>query len=429
MKYNELFEKIRKSSKISEKESLLREGIDENLKKILSLTFNPYINFYIKKYKKETACGAIDISTDTGILYVSEALNKIAQRVVTGKAGITYIGFVRSELTADSQDIFDKILARDLKIGINESTINKVSPGLIPTFDVALANTFDPDKHTKLLEASRHYIARKIDGCRLVSIKKNGKWSFWSRQGKEFDTLSVLEDDLNRNITEDNIVLDGELCSVDSNGDENFSDIMKLIRKKDSQIKNPMYLTFDCLSLEDFENGSSITKFSKRYESLKNIVSGCTRAKALEQVEYSEEKFAELTKKSIDNNWEGLILRRDCEYKSGRSNDLLKCKQFLDFETTVMDTENGMLTFANAGSGHETIECMSAIKIEYKGNIVSVGSGFTKEERLHYFNSPQDIVGKIVTVKYFEESNDSKTGKLSLRFPTVTCVWGNKREY
>ena len=40
---------------------------------------------------------------------------------------------------------------------------------------------------------------------------------------------------------------------------------------------------------------------------------------------------------------------------------------------------------------------------------------------------PQDIVGKIVTIKYFEETRN-KNGSYSLRFPVVKTVHGAKRE-
>ena len=43
-------------------------------------------------------------------------------------------------------------------------------------------------------------------------------------------------------------------------------------------------------------------------------------------------------------------------------------------------------------------ECLSNITIEHKGCKVNVGSGFSKEQREMYFKSPQDIIGKTVTI-------------------------------
>ena len=43
------------------------------------------------------------------------------------------------------------------------------------------------------------------------------------------------------------------------------------------------------------------------------------------------------------------------------------------------------------------------------------------------YNNPKDIVGKEITVQYFEESQD-KTGKYSLRFPVCKTVYENGRQ-
>jgi hypothetical protein len=37
-------------------------------------------------------------------------------------------------------------------------------------------------------------------------------------------------------------------------------------------------------------------------------------------------------------------------------------------------------------------------------------------------------MGAIITVQYFEESMDSRTQQLSLRFPTLKIVHGKQRE-
>ena len=74
-----------------------------------------------------------------------------------------------------------------------------------------------------------------------------------------------------------------------------------------------------------------------------------------------------------------------------------------------------------------TIQTMTNVLIEHKGNTVSVGSGFSLDERNHYYNNPNDIVGKEITVQYFEESKD-KTGKVSLRFPVCKAVYQNGRQ-
>ena len=68
---------------------------------------------------------------------------------------------------------------------------------------------------------------------------------------------------------------------------------------------------------------------------------------------------------------------------------------------------------------------LSQVWIEHKGYKVKVGSGWSHEQRLQYKDG--SIVGKIITVQYFEETKNQEGG-ISLRFPTVKHVHGEKRE-
>ena len=71
-------------------------------------------------------------------------------------------------------------------------------------------------------------------------------------------------------------------------------------------------------------------------------------------------------------------------------------------------------------------EMLSNIIIEHKGNKVGVGSGFTIDERKKYYANPEWLVGKTVTIQYFEESKN-KDGEYSLRFPVLKHIYENGR--
>lgn len=70
---------------------------------------------------------------------------------------------------------------------------------------------------------------------------------------------------------------------------------------------------------------------------------------------------------------------------------------------------------------------LGTILCEYKGNIVKVGSGFTDEQRNYYWNNSDEIVDKIITVKYKEETKN-KDGSYSLQFPVFQTVRFDKAE-
>ena len=111
--------------------------------------------------------------------------------------------------------------------------------------------------------------------------------------------------------------------------------------------------------------------------------------------------------------------------KGKRSNDLLKVKKFFDEEYIVKGVENSIHRIIVDGLEVEE-EMLSNVIIEHKGCDVGVGSGFNQEERRLYFNSPLLIIGKTITVQYFEETLN-QDGCHSLRFPVVKHIYENGR--
>ena len=125
------------------------------------------------------------------------------------------------------------------------------------------------------------------------------------------------------------------------------------------------------------------------------------------------------------NNWEGCMLRRDMPYKRGRSKDLLKIKGMQDAEYQVVRVETGKAVYNEGGS--KEYDIVSALVIKHRGNEVKVGSGLSKEQRINWFKNPEEIIGKTITVQYFEETQDSKTKEYSLRFPVLKMVYEDGR--
>lgn len=103
---------------------------------------------------------------------------------------------------------------------------------------------------------------------------------------------------------------------------------------------------------------------------------------------------------------------------------MLKYKEWQDAEYTVVGTETSRQHLYVDGVLAER-EALASVWIEHKGHRVSVGSGFTTEQRLRYARKPEEIVGKEITVAYFGESEaaDREAGVMSLRFPRVKKVW------
>ena len=213
---------------------------------------------------------------------------------------------------------------------------------------------------------------------------------------------------------------------------ENFSSIMKQIRRKEHTISNAKYLIFDIIDGSAFRNKLGNKAYSSRYTELNAYLynakeKGFNHLEVVTQTSIAnEEHYIELMNSADSQGWEGLILRNsNSVYEGKRSKSMLKCKSFHDAEYTVIDLEIGPFRMIENGL-EVTKEVLSNVVIEHKGNKVSVGSGFSIEEREYFKTHPNEILNKVITVKYFEETKN-QSGNYSLRFPTVKVIHGNKR--
>ena len=420
--------RLKSTNSTNDKIDIIKEYNDDYIiKQVLKYTYSPFKQFHltsatVKKNKKlEPREGYNDL------FYLLDALTK---RTITGHEAIQSVKGYTQHMEEWQQDLVFCILDKNLKTRTGADLINKAIPKCVPTFKVALANSYDKQKGKVNFDTQTWFASHKLDGVRCLAIvDENGTCNFFSRQGKTFDTLDTLKNEI-EGLNLRNIVFDGEVCVVDKNGAEDFQGIMKEIKRKDHTIENPKYKIFDYLMLEEFDTQVSkrslsdrLGKFNMVYNTF-NEQLNCIDLLEQWKVE-SEEHFQELAELATKNNWEGLILRKDCEYKGKRSNDLLKVKKFFDEEYVVKSIETSIHRIIVDGLEVEE-EMLSNVVIEHKGCDVGVGSGFDQSERRKYFKNPELIVGKTITVQYFEETLN-QDGCHSLRFPVVKHVYENGR--
>jgi DNA ligase-1 len=356
-----------------------------------------------------------------------DLLDDLKNRKITGHDAIAAVNsFI--EHHSDYEELIHCVIDKDLKTRAGDKIINKAIPDHIPEFSVALADKYEP----KLVDwEDGWYVSRKIDGARCIGIvDSSGDTAFYSRTGKIFDTLDVVRDGI-KSLNISNVVLDGELCLVDEDGNEDFQGVMKELRKKDHTIPNPSFKIFDMITLDEFysKKGDKNRPYSIRYnnlrETMKNNGCVCLSLLAQEKIE-NDDHFQEWVKRGTDYGWEGVMLRADEPYKGKRSKDLLKVKKFFDDEYEVVDVEMGPFRYVLNGKEHEET-MLSCVTIKHKGHDVRVGSGFSIDQRQDFYKNPNKIRGKQILVQYFEETKN-QDGGISLRFPTFKYLYGEKRD-
>ena len=440
-------EEIRATNSRILKEEILKKWWDEYLKQIERNNDNePLASFidlfrYVYNYDTQFYITSANILkkdlTEKGLfagkhyIFIWDLLSDLSNRVITGHQAIMAVQQFLKKHTESQQKLILDIIDKDLKCGLSEVTINKVCGDIIKTYNVALANKYDPKKH---ILTNDWVIERKLDGVRCNVINRNGVIKCYSRQGKEITTLGKLVDELQGHLP-NNTVLDGEVCLVDENGLESFQGIMKEIKRKNYTIENPLLLAFDYLTLQEFEAKDGATIYTERMKCLKewyNLQNWNTQNKVAKHLSivnyehYSPEVLKEWNERVKEYHWEGLMFRKDTGYEGKRTNNLLKYKMFMDEEFKVLAVEEGDAQELIDGKMVK-IKCVGSLVIEYKGNKVNVGTGLSLAQRKRWYEHPEEIVGKTITVKFFEPTQN-QDGTWSLRFPVLKYIYEEDRD-
>lgn len=430
----EIIDQISNTPGSKDKMTILEQNMSPLLKQIFNDTYDTSRNYHIKKFIEPSGAGEMTIEDNYQVFH--NMLNNLNSRLVTGNAAIEFVSNTIALYSSKDQDILCRILDRNLKIGISRDNFNKISGGAIDKFSVALAKKLDEVKGVDILDGT-WYVSRKLDGCRCIAICTINSIDgmsveFKSRQGKTFNTLGNLVDSVKQFFSNFNpgiYVLDGELCIIDENGDEHFDWVMKEITRKNHTIEKPCYKIFDMLQYGWFVGDDDSPEFHLRYKTMKQTYLD-TMPENIQLVEQelieNQEVLDKWQDRVIKGNWEGLMVRKgDSIYEGKRTKNLLKIKAMQDAEYIVEDVIMGKVTYNEGGS--KEYDAASALVIRHRGSEVKVGSGLSKEQRLRWFDHPEEIIGKTVTIQYFEETMDSKTGEPSLRFPVLKYIYEDGR--
>jgi len=418
-------EQMRATSSSLEKVEILKKQ-SEFIKKVLEYTYNPYKQYYVTIKTCKKNFNLRNLSPDEDLF---ELLDALSNRESTGHDAIARVNSF-TNVYEEYEDLIHSIIDKDLKTRTGAKVINKAFPNLIPEFNVALAQNYEP-KLASFGEGygETWYASRKLDGVRCLAVTDEmGKCTLYSRMGKEFTTLNKIKYAIEATGII-NYVFDGEICLLDKDGNEDFQSVMKELRRKDHQIENPTFMIFDMIHKTEFGKGKSTDILSERLHTLRTWLGPRYDTKEtlryLDQAVITDERHFDIwAQMATDNNWEGFMLRKDTEYEGKRSKNLLKVKKFFDAEYEVLGWDIDTHEVVRDGKS-VSMTMLSQVWINHKDHIVKVGSGFSQEQRLQYMDG--SIVGKTITVQYFEETANDKGG-ISLRFPTVKHIYDNERD-
>lgn len=410
--FNEFVKEITASaSRKYKQEVLAKYKDDEVVKQYLKIAYDPYLVFGIseKKLHKQVSCVAYHADNVFDLFYWLEKHNTGTDTAI--KICQETLAVIASE-DQEAAALLEELICKDLSIGVDSKTINSVMPGLIPTFDVQLANKyFDKPEY---VEGKEFAITTKIDGGRIIAIKENGSVSFFTRAGQRYEGLVDLEKEMLDRIP-DNFVLDGEITLLDyKNYDSKdaYKQAMKITRA-DSEKHGVKMLVFDGMPVVDWKTQYCQLSWNARRKALEIIFTKDTYVYfELLPVLYQgtdTSKITELLDAEIARKQEGVMINIcDAKYDFKRTNSLLKVKKMNTLDLQIIGFEEG--------SGRLT-GTLGAILVRYKDdNVVKVGSGFTDWLREEIWKNQGKYLDTICEISYFETSTNADGGE-SLRFP------------
>lgn len=317
------------------------------------------------------------------------------------------------------KELYIKLLSKTLRLGITAKTVNKIIPGLIPEWEVQQA--YPIDKYP-IAEGTAFWLTQKLNGVRATFY--NGK--LIARSGVPYKGLDALISEIEHSPM-GAYVLDGELTLKDKGSlsdNEAFRVATGILNSDDVNKTAICYTVFDIIPPEDFDSDKPEVIYSERRKLL-DIFSkfikgdGALRILPVLYQGNDQSKIDELLEQMVAEDKEGLMLNIDVPYKRTRHKGILKIKRFYTMDLRITGYEEG------TGRLEGTL---GALVLEYKGNSVKVGSGFTDEQRTELWNNREDIIGSICEVKYKEISSDKNTGLESLQFPVFVQMRYDKSE-
>lgn len=403
---------------IAKKQTIERYKDEENFRKLLYYALHPLLTYKVSektiRFHKGTHPSLPAPPSDIFALCDMLAAKRALDDVTVEQVQL----FLRAFPTHE-QELYILLLAKKLRLGVTAKTVNKVIPGLIPEWDVQQAY---PIEKYPLFPGEWFALSQKLNGVRATYYRGN----LYARSGEEHKGLYHLNDTIRETVGTD-IVFDGELTLIDKgelSDNEAFRKATGIINADDGSPEKALigFTVFDALPADEFDKGESVDSYIERRRKLDEVYgprleSKCVKILPLEYAGCDKSMIPLLLDKMVREDKEGLMLNLDVPYKCKRHNGILKVKQFYTMDLPIIGCEEG--------SGRLKGK-LGALVLDFNGNEVRVGSGFTDEERVDLWKRRNRLLGTLCEVKYKEISQDKSTGAESLQFPVYITLRGDK---
>ena len=379
------------------KKSKLKKKI-KNTSKLLDVRYDNLrsLIFYLLKH---------NTGTDQDVYIVQNFLNRI-----------------KNSPQINERQIIADIITKDFKCGVTDLTAYGHIPGLKRNWRErkghSLVDSKTGELKTKKILGKNITVTLKLDGYRYKVVKQDKDINIYTSSGKlDNNLVEIIEEAKSL----PNGVYDGEMIAHGDFKDSTarFNATTKILGK-DGEKKNIDFICFDYI--EDINAFFNYEEYKvPRYQRLNDLYDilndlelnhikivptyyNCWKA-----TESLIDNIYKIYEDVIDQGEEGLVIDlADASYVRAKGTSMFKMKPEVTGDFRIIDVVEGK--GKDAGR-------LGAFIIEYKNNTVNVGSGLTDEIREEVWANPDFYIGKLIEVTYFGETQDEKTGLLSIRLP------------
>ena len=408
------------SGALAKKKVIADNKGNENFCKLLYYALHPLLTYKVSErtLRKPMPISASITLTKTNIFEVCEELS---QRKALDDTTVYQIKSFLEGQPEEEKELYTRILSKTLRLGVTAKTVNKAIPGLIPEWEVQQA--YPIDKYP-INDGAWFSLTEKLNGVRATYFRGH----LYARSGEVYESLDHIIDELEA-FGDLGLVFDGELTLLDKGGlsdNEAFRVATGIINSENDDKTRVCFTIFDVIPADEFASGES----KQGYKDRRALLDELAQSPLFEEAQYikvldvlyqgtDQSKIDELLERMVREDKEGLMANLDVAYKCKRHNGILKVKRFYTMDLPIVRCEEG--TGRLAGT-------LGALVLNYKGNEVNVGTGFTDTERAIYWAAQDKLTDLLCEVKYKEISYDKKTGAESLQFPVYVCLRTDKTE-
>ena len=426
----DILNELAATSSRNDKIAILRKYESNALfKRVVWLALHPRIQFYIRKIPDYNAeeFGPIQLE------WALDQLMRFNSRELTGKSAIDWLSYTLSHLTAANAEVISRILAKDLKCGVDDSSVNKAWPKFIPEYPYMRCSLSKDAKFEKWPWKKGILSQIKADGmfCN-INHDPDGNVSLVSRSGSTMpsEPFVALHEEIKKFLPT-NTQTHGELL-VMKNGSvlprEIGNGILTSVLKGGSfeADETPVLLVWDQIA---FGADSDSRPYVDRYVALRDQVQKSTLCAMIETrvVHTLDEAYAHYSE-MLALGLEGTILKNpEGMWKDGTSKDQVKLKLEVDVDL--------LITGFTAGKGKNestfgSITCQSS-----DGQLVVNVSGFKDKKerglltRQQIWDKKDQFIGTIMAVRANAIMPPTKSNPLySLFLPRFTEFRSDKTE-